>query len=66
MLQMNLQVREYLGCYGVHASVSEVDEYGSIETVAEAYETFFPHSGDEHDSLHGAIRALVRWCALSE
>ena len=65
MYDIHLTVREYPGCWGVSAVVTDVDEHHKRSAVCDAPETLVVLHEPSGDPLSDFYRALVQWCRLS-
>lgn len=66
MYNIHLTVREYPGCWGVSAVVTDEDEHHTRARVANANETFIVLEQPSGDPLQDFYRAVVQWCRVSE
>jgi hypothetical protein len=66
MLQVTVHIREYPGCWGVRAYVSDVDDFGLTHHLVESAERLVALEEPSGDPLQDLYRALVTWCRVSE
>ena len=64
MYRMHVTVVEYVGAYGVFASLSDKDETGRVHLVAQAKERIFDPSSPREDPFLECLEVLARWTQI--
>lgn len=64
MLQMHVQVNEYVGAFEVRAVISDVDDLGDTHRLVSIPATMFDPEPRDADEVSISLWVLRRWCEL--